>query len=304
MKRYPAKFLATAAILTAALAADLAANPAAASENGVIQYPVGAEGWMAGAVPPPGAYFINYTSYYTADRLNNGNGDKMVPAFQVDAVADALRFLYVSDVTILGGFWGGHVVLPLVHLDIDGPAGSDSKSGLGDMTINPIIVSWHRPNLHWAVGLDINLPTGAYDKNDIANIGSNYIGFQPKFGITYQSDGGFQASTMLMYDINTKNDDTDYQSGQMFHSDFYVGQKLGELSVGLGGYYLHQTTDDTVAGIKVGADGFRGEALALGPQLTWEHESGAVLKARWQHEFMAHNRSQGDRFWLKAVLPF
>lgn len=55
---------------------------------------------------------------------------------------------------ILGGNWGWHVIVPLVHQDVALGAGSKSKFGLGDVTVNPFIVSWHAKNWHWAIGLD------------------------------------------------------------------------------------------------------------------------------------------------------
>ncbi|WP_030539244.1 transporter, partial [Sphingobium sp. DC-2] len=57
------------------------------------------------------------------------------------------------------------------------------------------------------------------------------------------------------------------------------------------------------AGIRVGNDGFRGEVLALGPVVRTTF--GKVpLTFQWQHEFMAHNRPQGDKFWIKSVFRF
>ena len=52
----------------------LAAGAAQAKEGGD-QYPNGAENWYAGALPPPGTYFINYFGYY-GGKLQNGNGNR------------------------------------------------------------------------------------------------------------------------------------------------------------------------------------------------------------------------------------
>ena len=81
------------------------------------QYPNGAENWLAGAIPPPGDYFINYFGYYSGD-LVDGDGHKVKGGNDVSAWFDALRYVHVSDVKILGGNWGWHVIMPFVYQDL------------------------------------------------------------------------------------------------------------------------------------------------------------------------------------------
>jgi hypothetical protein len=76
-----------------------------------------------------------------------------------------------------------HAILPIVS---QSPAtcragGRASKFGIGDITIDPFVLAWHHsPELHTAFALDINLPTGAYDKNDPrTSIGANYYSYEP-----------------------------------------------------------------------------------------------------------------------------
>ena len=71
---------------------------------------------MSGAVPPPGYYFINYFIYYSADEFKDGdNGDR---DFDLNVTANIFRFLYVTKQQIFGGFWGVHMFVPLVNLDV------------------------------------------------------------------------------------------------------------------------------------------------------------------------------------------
>ena len=142
-----------------------------------------------------------------------------------------------------------HVFLPLVKMDVhDSPGGSGSKEGLGDIIIDPFILSWHGRNWHAATGIDIYCPTGSYDRDRVANIGRNYWTFEPIVSGTYVTDSGFEVSAKFMYDFNTENTETDYHSGQEFHVDYTVGQRIGLLNVGVGGYYYQQTTDDEFGG--------------------------------------------------------
>ncbi|MBP8267448.1 MAG: transporter, partial [Zoogloea sp.] len=129
------------ALLIAGL--SLAAGVAEAKEGGD-QYPNGAENWYAGALPPPGTYFINYFGYY-GGKLQDGSGhDVSHPATgnkvpRVDAVFDALRVVHVTNTRILGGNWAMRAILPVVNQSIGnlpGTSGSASKFGIGDITID------------------------------------------------------------------------------------------------------------------------------------------------------------------------
>ena len=55
------------------------------------------------------------------------------------------------------------------------------------LVISPLILSWHTKNFHYVVGLDVDIPIGAYKKEDLANIGRNYWTFEPIVAATYMS---------------------------------------------------------------------------------------------------------------------
>jgi hypothetical protein len=300
-----ANSLCAAAGLAAALAL---ATPAAATEGGGGHYPNGAEDFMVGALPPPGTYFINYLSWYSADSFRDDNGDKLFDDFDLDVVANTLRLVHVTDYKFLGANWAVHAFLPLVNVDVSRRIAppfdreSDSRFGLGDIIIDPFILGWHGKNWHLITGLDIYVPTGAYDKNDLANIGRNYWTFEPVVAFTYLSDGGFEASAKLMYAFNTENNDTNYQSGQEFHMDYTLGYHTGPWSLGIGGYYYQQTTDDEVNG-RTFMDGFRGRAFAIGPQVKYDYQNMAFT-LKYQAETNVENRPDGNSLWFKFLYAF
>lgn len=285
-----------------------------ATEGGGNAYPLGAEDFMSGAVPPPGYYFIDYFLYYSADELNNKDGDNVDNAFDLDAVVNTFRFIYVTKQKIFGGFWGVHMFVPIWYLDVTAttPGGvmSDDKTGLGDIIVDPFILSWHFKNWHLATGVDIYMPTGSYDKNDLANISRNYWTFEPIFAFTYISDGGFEVSSKFMYDFNTNNPDTDYLSGQEFHFDYAVGYRVSNWNLGVAGYYYKQITDDKINGEKVtfpaplGFDeGFKGQTFAVGPAVKYNYKNMSfTLKYLW--ETAVEHRPEGSDLWFKFVYAF
>jgi hypothetical protein len=291
------------------MAAALAlATPAAATEGGGGHYPNGAEDFMVGALPPPGTYFINYLSWYSADSFRDDNGDKLFDDFDLDVVANTLRLVHVTDYKFLGANWAVHAFLPLVNVDVSRRIAppfdreSDSRFGLGDIIIDPFILGWHGKNWHLITGLDIYVPTGAYDKNDLANIGRNYWTFEPVVAFTYLSDGGFEVSAKLMYAFNTENNDTNYQSGQEFHMDYTLGYHTGPWSLGIGGYYYQQTTDDELNS-RTFMDGFRGRAFAIGPQVKYDYQNMAFT-LKYQAETNVENRPDGNSLWFKFLYAF
>jgi hypothetical protein len=274
-----------------------------ATEGGGGAYPNGAEDFMSGAVPPPGFYFLDYLTYYKADKFKDGSGGKLMPDFDLKVTANVFRFLYVTKQQILSGFWGMQVFIPVLNVDVSVPGRSQSKTGIGDIIVDPFILSWHWKNFHLVTGLDIYIPTGSFDKNNLANLGRNYWTFEPVVGATFISDGGFEVSGKFMYDINTKNDDTDYKSGQEFHFDYTIAQKFGNLSVGLGGYYYKQTTADKLNDVKVGPDGFKGQVFAFGPQVKYDYKNMSFI-LKYQTETSVKYRPEGDKFWFKFVYAF
>lgn len=308
MKKTIANAASRAWPLAAALGALALAAPAQAKE-GPDQYPNGAENWFAGAVPPPGNYFVNYAGYYSG-KLRDGNGNAVNAGGSTPKVAaafDALRFVQVTGQKLFGADWGWHVIVPVVHqsLDIAPLGGKATKTGLGDVTIDPLILAWHTPTLHYAAAVDINLPVGAYDKNDPRkSIGTNYLSIEPIFGVTWLGAGGWEVSGKFMLNLKRKNSDTDYQSGTDFHMDYLVGRTMGPWGFGLSGYFLKQISDDKQAGVSVGTDGNRGQVLAIGPSVKYAAAPGAPMYVfQWQHEMKVENRFQGDKLWFKLVVP-
>lgn len=281
----------------------LVAAPAHAGENGGSSYPHGAENWASGALPPPGDYLLEYANLYTADRLNDGDGNSAVPGFSADAYAVVNRYVHVTDKKILGANYAFHVVVPVVDLTVEAAGMRSHDTSVGDIVVDPLILGWHFGDVHVTTGLEITIPTGDYNKAKLANVGRNYWTVQPVVAVSYLSKDGIDASAKIMYDINTRNDATDYRSGNEFHVDYTLGKTFKNgLGIGVAGYYLNQTNDDRQDGLRVGPDGNRGKAFAIGPTVKYQIGKTLLIGA-WQHETSAENRPKGDKFWLRLVTP-
>lgn len=287
---------------------------AGATEGGGGAYPNGAEGIMAGALPPPGLYYLNYLTHYSADRLNDKDGNRVQFApgvnadFHVNATANVSRFVYMTNVQVAGGNLGFYAIAPLVHLSgtlnpVPGVTGliARTKSGLGDINVAPL-VAWHGKNWHTAAGVELTIPSGQYDKKEAFNIGRNYWTIQPIFAGTILTDEGLELSGKFMYDFNTENTDTNYTSGQEFHFDYATAYHTGPWTMGATGYFYKQISNDHGAGAAAN-DGNKGQVFAVGPTIKFDYKNMS-LEAKYQKEMLVENKPEGDKFWLKMIWAF
>ena len=277
---------------------------AQATEGGGSIYPMGAENYLSGALPPPGVYVPIYGMSYHADKLKDNNGNKVPVDFKVTANVIAPRLVWVTNNTFLGGQIGHAIMLPLVNLDVNVAGQGQSKNGIGDIDLTPIVLGFHHsPNLHSIVGLDIMIPSGGYNKNDMTNIGRNYWAIQPVYTASYIDPKGWNADFKLMFDYNFKNNATDYRSGHELHVDYSAGYAISKNWIaGIGGYAYQQVTDDELHGVKVANN--KGRAFAIGPSIKYDNGKGMFITAKFQQEMNVYNRAEGYAFWLKMLVPF
>lgn len=274
-----------------------------ATEGGGSVYPNGVENFLAGAMPPPGLYGMVYGENYHATRANDNEGnDRRVPNFQVNARVVAPRLVWVPGTQFLGGSLAVHVIAPLVDLKVRAGNNSQSKSGVGDLITGIALGYNHGAHLHSVAAIDVYLPTGSYNKNDLANIGRNQYAIEPVYAMSYIDPNGFNGDFRAGYILNGRNKATDYTSGRELHADFSAGWAVGSgWTLGVGGYVYRQTNNDKQGGVTV-AD-HKGSAFAIGPSIKYDSGKGWFATVKWQQEHGVRNRSQGNALWVKAVFP-
>lgn len=274
-----------------------------ATEGGGSSYPMGAESYMSGAMPPPGLYSQFFVSHYEADSLRGNHGEKVPVDFRVRANAIAPRLIWVTEQQVLGGNLAFHAIVPLVDLKVELNGQSQSKQGLGDIIFGSALGFHHSEKLHSIVALDFIAPSGGYDRGDLANIGRNYWVVEPVVAVSYIDPNGLNVDVKTMYDFNLRNSATDYRSGQELHADYAVGWGLGNgWVVGMGGYMLYQTTDDRQDGERV--EDNKGRTIAIGPSVKYTSDKGWFLTAKWEQETQVRNRAEGNAYRVKLTIPF
>lgn len=61
-------------------------------------YPNGAEGFLSGAVPPPGFYLIDYLYNYSSDSMKDNKGDDIEPL--TTSLSGPMSFAFCGSVTM------------------------------------------------------------------------------------------------------------------------------------------------------------------------------------------------------------
>jgi hypothetical protein len=326
-------------------------HPAYASEGGSSSFTPGAQGDFAMNYYPPGLYFRE-NIVYTDGKLRNYPGavtDADIPGvgtvtLPVNAKLkstvwfDLVQILYSSNLNILGGRYFANINIPIgfdadlkTHANIPAvpgiglPAidvGDDelSTTGLGDIQAVPFGIVWDINDFHILAAQNLILTTGRFDPGKLTNMGRNYFSYDEVFGVTWlDQKQGHEVSFMAGYMINTKNQATEYKTGDEFHVDYTIAQYLSkQLGFGIVGYYYQQmkndknptldeiNTLDSALGLP-SPGGYKSKGAAVGPAIMFTPNVGGKdvnIIAKWLYEYYARNRLKGDWVWLSAVVKF
>jgi hypothetical protein len=293
-----------------------------AEEGAAGHYAPGAAASFVDALPGrPTLAVADYFMYY------DGSASGRFPVaglFTFDlhskAYADSVIALYETPLNVLGGDYAVGLAVPIVRIEVEGeitgPSGafrkSDSATGLGDVTLYPFMLGWKKGDLKTDVRLGVYAPTGSFEKLRLANLGKNYWTFEPMVSASWLSSRiGTEISGYAGYDLNTRNDATDYRSGDVFHVDATVAQHLplagiGVIGVGANGFYYRQVSGDSGSGARVLGD-FKGRTSGVGPALSWIARIGKTdlaAEVKWLPELDVEHRLKGDLVWFKLGLAF
>lgn len=281
--------------------AVLLAGQAQATENGAPTTPAGVYDFGAGMTPPPTPFGTlgMRTAYYSTNVQKDRHGDKTNNTLSLDVLSIGVAYIRMSDKQLFGAQYGFSVAQPFFQMDarlkVDTPFGplrfEKEVFRQADTQITPLILQWNlSPNLFVNTQLQIQAPTGDYDKDRLISPGLNHWTVSPALNATWLSDSGFEVSSSFQLDFNTRNHDTDYRNGTEYRHEFAVGQHVGPWTVGLGGYYYQQISDDDGPNLD---HGNRARVLAVGPAVSFFKPG---LPPVWLHaykEFGAENRTEG-----------
>ncbi|MBT3143649.1 MULTISPECIES: SphA family protein [Roseobacteraceae] len=287
-------------------------TPVYAGEGAFSNYFPGAYGsLLPGMAPEPGYVFANVNLLYSGKANRAVSEGKINTSMESKAFYALFQGLHVWDAPALGGRFAVGGYLPLGYASYSSSVGGFSRSqdefAFGDMGIIPASFYWSSGNFHSNLYGLIIAPTGEYDTGNLVNIGRNYWSLDLVAAMTwFNPDSGTEFSVVPGLMFNTENPDTNYRTGTEFHMDFMFNQFLSEdLALGIHGYAYKQLTGDSGSGALLGD--FKGEALGIGPAISWIPKSAGgsiALSASWVHDVHSKNRLSGDYGALSFSIQF
>lgn len=293
-----------------------------AEEGGAGHYVPGSMATLIDLPPTkPGWVFESMYLHYEG----SANATRTLPvggllAAGLEATSDAflLGGFHTFESQVAGAWYSVGAFVPYVWMDVSAtittPLGAalrnDTEDGLGDITLMPLLMGWKCEDWQFNAALPIYAPTGDFEKGRLANPGRNHWTFDPTIGVSYNgAKNGFNAALHTGFSMNTENNDTDYKSGTVWHTELGVQQLIpvgpGFLGIGFNAFYYEQISGDSGSGATLGD--FKGMTTGVGPVVTYVlplEGNTMVVEARWLPELDTRRRLEGDYFWLKAAYQF
>lgn len=185
--------------------------------------------------------------------------------------------------------------------DIFSGAENDSRTGVSDLYPTASL-KWNKEIHNYMVYASAGVPIGAYDKDRLANLGTNHWAFDVGSGYTY-FDKKNELSVVLGFTYNLENPDTNYKNGVDAHIDWAASHFFSpRFHAGLVGYVYHQISGDSGSGAILGD--FKSAVSGIGPQAGWFLENESYINLKAYYEFEARNRPDGWNLWLTLAIPF
>ncbi len=270
-------------------------------------YVNGVEGLKAASLPPfPGFYYRIYNAYYHAGKLASPTGVSLPVGFDVDVFASVHRLIWLSDFEILGGQYGADVAVPLINTDlqITGAGLSASDFGMGDVYVEPLLLTWHGPRYDSAAALAAYVPIGQFSATNPASPGKDMWTFMPTLGGTYYltPERDWSISALGRYEWHTQMQAANVTPGNDFHFEWGISHTVPTRAaiwdVGLAGYCQWQTTADSGPGV-TWATTDRDRVFAVGPEVdVFIPDREFMVQGRLLYEFGGRDRSEG---WLANI---
>jgi hypothetical protein len=263
-------------------------------------YPAGAEGIKGGSLPPPGLYFRDYNFFYTADTFQD-----LGAPFEIFGYINAPRLIWMTDLKIFGADYGMDVIVPFGYMNWKLAGQRDTYFGLGDVQVEPLLLSWHFKKFDVAGGYAFWAPTGDYSpaRPDLF-IQGFWSHMLTLGGVWYPDEAKTWALSLLnRYEFCHEQQDTDVDPGQVLTMEWGISKNLRKtIDVGVIGYYQQQTTEDR------GASRFSDRLdrkVGVGPEISaFCSKLGVNTSLRYAYEFGAKERPEGHLVTLTLTKRF
>ena len=238
--------------------------------------------------------------------------------FNVHSATQTLAFLWATDKKILGADYGFMVIPSWGYMSVNVAAdataagtiqvGSHSRTftagqevkikddawGLGDLIVQPLWLEWRGKRNDVAFSYAATLPTGTYDKDNIANVGMGFCSQRLQTAAYFYPFESKTTAFMLTptWEWNSKKIDANVQPGQTMTIEYGIGQYVHpRVEIGLTGYNQWQITDDSGS---AATDSVKDTISGVGGQiLYWAIKEKCSLTAKISKEYAGKDRFEG-----------
>lgn len=294
-----------ARILASVLAVLFCSFPVFANDNAVGNKILG-----AGVTPKgPGFNYITEADYRFGN-TKDPDGNK-VGKFR--EFANVHVFEYVTPYKLLGAMYSLDVAVPLVSVQILDEDGNklDKATGMADVSIEPLTLSWPSKYVDSKFTLTFNTPTGgATSKDHWATI------FTGAFSIFFNEARTLELALIPTYEIHSDKLNDNVKKGDDFIIRYGLGYTFGPNQIGIHGYSVFHVTDDKGtprtddAGKllfpanadlkKAGKENYHGAGIQY---QRWLDTVKANFNFMFTQEFGAKGANEGTRFHITLVKP-
>ncbi len=290
------------------------------------------EGLVAGALPPPGLYFVN-NMYFVPNFKHYNNAAESDSNFKLSSYVDVPILEWATGYQFLGASYGAAIAQPFDFTDLrvynpdTGNTITGEQWGAYNTILVPFILSWDLPcYFHVSTSMSFGMNDGTTSPGDsyasISKIGlygleskdrrniyawssNDSYQFTPTVGVSWLY-ANWNISAEFMYTVYTKDHDTNYQNGDEFQADYTISYNYGKWTFGLGAEQQNQLYNDKFnAGDGLGyrkQPGTMAANYTMGPLIGYNF-GPCSLMAVYNWPLETKNDVGGEWFNLRLVIP-
>ena len=288
------------------------------------------------AHPPPGLFVVWYNAFTSSGRfvdrdgnafssINLGEIHPALPDISVDlelnAYAAVPTVFWASPFRILGGarylagiapsYVSAEVSVVTERAGLANPDTSivrrqgDRVSGLGDLFVTPLGLSWGHETWDLTALYSFYAPTGRYETGDPENIGLGFWTHQLQARGYYYPRPDRSTALMLglIYEVNGKIDDVDVTPGSRLTLEWGLSQYFSErFEVALQGGHNWQVGDDSGDDVYWNpGDHDRKSTVAIAATY-WAWRGKLAVTGKYARDFAVRQRFENDTVYLNLLL--
>lgn len=250
---------------------------------------------------PQGGYAVLYPAIYSADKLTDKNGETLVPNLNLESKGAVLRYVYYRSEKVRYP-WLVNFLIPIKKQEMRNPYTdkADKDSGVGDARFSTGFWVINKPaqHLYAGPGIDVDMPTGHYDQNNLATVGEDIWRFRPTF-VFAKMKPPFDVELTARYSMETTQKETKVKEGDVFIFESYSGMFINKQLM-LGAHFnYYKGRDDRNNGNRIPDSAI--QMFQAGPNIQYMFSPRVNFMAQCIWDYNTENTTEGRLILLRLV---